>query len=149
MARDHVYIVGAGFSHHAGLPLQAGFTEALLEPRVDEEYPLLPLIHHLSEFVSVAFDHNKSAGASFWPNLEDVFTNLDMAANTGHHLGPHYAPAKLRTTRRVLLARMMCMLHERLSKAAKLKSTDREQRVYIHELGHGHRTKTLSTSEIR
>ena len=117
MARDHVYIVGAGFSHYAGLPLQADFTKALLEPRDDEEYAFLPLIEHLSKFVSTAFDHSKSAGASFWPNLEDVFTNIDMAANTGHHLGTDYAPSKLRTTRRVLLARMMCMLQERLSKA--------------------------------
>jgi hypothetical protein len=117
MARDHVYIVGAGFSHYAGLPLQADFTKALLEPRDDEEYTLLPLIEHLSRFVSAAFGHSKSAAFTFWPNLEDVFTNIDMAANTGHHLGPDYAPSKLRTTRRVLLARMMCMLQERLSKA--------------------------------
>jgi hypothetical protein len=117
MTREHVYIVGAGFSYYAGLPLQADFTKALLEPRDDEEYTLLPLIEHLGRFVGAAFDHHKSAQALFWPNLEDVFTNIDMAANTGHHLGPAYAPSKLRTTRRVLLARMMCMLQERLSKA--------------------------------
>jgi hypothetical protein len=117
MSRKHVYIVGAGFSHHAGLPLQADFTKALLEPRKDEEYALLPLIEHLSEFVHDVFGHKKSAGPQFWPNLEDVFTNIDMAANSGHHLGQAHAPSQLRTARRVLLARMMCMLHERLSKA--------------------------------
>jgi hypothetical protein len=124
MSRSHVYIVGAGFSRYAGLPLQAGFTEALLEPRADEEYPMLPLIGHLGEFVHGAFDHNVSAKAQFWPNLEDVFTNIDMAANTGHHLGSRHPPSMLRTTRRVLLARMMCMLHERFTKAAEIKDND-------------------------
>jgi hypothetical protein len=46
------------------------------------------------------------AKAKFWPNLEDVFTNIDLAANTGHHLGHTNAPSDLRMTRRVLLARM-------------------------------------------
>jgi hypothetical protein len=124
MARTHVYIVGAGFSKYAGLPLQAGFTEALLEPRADEAYPMRPLIKHLGRFVHDAFDHNERAKARFWPNLEDVFTNIDMAANTGHHLGSEHSPSKLRTTRRVLLARMMCMLHERFTTAAKVETKD-------------------------
>jgi len=47
MARSHVYIVGAGFSKHAGLPLQKDFTEALLEPRADEYHPMRPLVEHL------------------------------------------------------------------------------------------------------
>src|SRR5579863_3741776 len=72
--RTHVYIVGAGFSKYAGLPLQAGFTEALLEGRNDELYPMRPLIDHLGTFVNRVFNHNKSAKADFWPNLEDVFT---------------------------------------------------------------------------
>jgi hypothetical protein len=29
------------------------------------------------------FDHNESAKAKYWPNLEDVFTNIDLAANPG------------------------------------------------------------------
>jgi hypothetical protein len=124
MSRTHVYIVGAGFSKYAGLPLQADFTEALLEPRSDEQYPMRPLINHLGQFVHDAFDHKVSANARFWPNLEDVFTNIDMAANTGHHLGSEHSPSVLRTTRRVLLARMMCMLHERFTKAAEVESED-------------------------
>jgi hypothetical protein len=125
--RKHVYIVGAGFSHYAGLPLQAGFTKALLEPRDDEKYALRPLITHLGKFAHDVFGHTKSARAQFWPNLEDVFTNIDLAANSGHHLGQIYAPSKLRTTRRVLLARMMCMLHERLEKAEVEKGQDWDQ----------------------
>jgi hypothetical protein len=77
MRRTHVYIVGAGFSKYAGLPLQKDFTEALLAARADEAHPMQPLIGHLGRFVHDAFDHNESAKAKFWPNLEDVFTNID------------------------------------------------------------------------
>jgi hypothetical protein len=38
MVRKHVYIVVAGFSYYAGLPLQRDFTEALLKSRDNEEY---------------------------------------------------------------------------------------------------------------
>jgi hypothetical protein len=107
---------------YAGLPLQAGFTEALLAPRSEAAHPTHPLIRHLGQFVHAAFDHNESAKARFWPNLEDVFTNIDLAANTGHHLGPNHAPSSLRTTRRVLLARMMYMLNERYIEAETTKS---------------------------
>ncbi len=120
LGRTHVYIVGAGFSHHAGLPLQADFTAALLEPSTNFQ----PLIEHLGTFVHDVFDHHKLANAKFWPNLEDVFTNIDLAANTGHYLGPTHAPSKLRTARRVLLTRMMCMLDERFTKADAAKGDD-------------------------
>ncbi len=121
MRRTHVYIVGAGFSQYAGLPLQAKFTEALLEPRADENYALRPLIDRLSGFVHKAFDHNESANAKYWPELEDVFTNIDLAANSGHHLGAAHAPSDLRSVRRALLARMMFMLNERFGIAEQAK----------------------------
>jgi hypothetical protein len=124
MNSSHVYIVGAGFSKYAGLPLQSNFTEALLEARADEAYPMRPLIDHLGAFVHDVFDHYVTAKARFWPDLEDVFTNIDLAANTGHHLGLTHSPSELRTTRRVLLARMMCMLDERFSKAEAAEGED-------------------------
>ena len=124
MRRTHVYIVGAGFSMHAGLPLQAGFTEALLAPRSEASHPMHPLIELLGKFIHDAFDHQESAKARFWPNLEDVFTNIDLAANTGHHLGQTHAPSALRTTRRVLLARMMYMLNESYIEAERNKTDD-------------------------
>jgi hypothetical protein len=124
MARSHVYIVGAGFSKHAGLPLQSDFTKALLEPRANESDPMRPLAEHLGRFVHDAFDHGKEANAKFWPSLEDVFTNIDLAANTGHHLGHEHAPSDLRMTRRVLLARMIRMLDERFAKAESAKDAD-------------------------
>jgi hypothetical protein len=122
--RTHVYIVGAGFSKYAGLPLQSDFTEALLASRSDRAHPMHPLISHLETFIHDAFDHSESAKAKHWPNLEDLFTNIDLAANTGHHLGATHAPSKLRTTRRVLLARVMYMLNERYLEAEKNKADD-------------------------
>lgn len=127
MSRTHVYIVGAGFSKYAGLPLQSDFTEALLEPRSDESHPMQPLVEHLGRFIHDTFDHGETAKAKFWPSLEDVFTNIDLAANTGHHLGPHNAPSDLRTTRRVLLARMIQMLHERYTVGESAKGSDRKE----------------------
>jgi hypothetical protein len=124
MRSTNVYIVGAGFSKHAGLPLQSDFTEALLEPRADKAHPMLPLVKHLATFVHDTFDHSVSAKAKFWPNLEDVFTNIDLAANTGHHLGLAHPPSSLRTTRRVLLARMMFMLHERYAEGKRAATED-------------------------
>lgn len=111
----HVYIVGAGFSHYAGLPLQSEFTKALLDP---DTLPVTErLVDHLSKFVSRAFDHSKTAKYPRWPHLEDIFTSIDLAANSGHHLGPDDSPSALRMTRRVLLARMMLMLNEHYSHA--------------------------------
>ncbi len=102
---------------YAGLPLQSDFTEALLLSRDDTSHPMHPLMTHLGRFIHDAFDHSESAKAKHWPNLEDLFTNIDLAANTGHHLGPRHAPSNLRMTRRVLLARMMHMLNERYIEA--------------------------------
>lgn len=122
--RATVYVVGAGFSMYAGLPLQLDFTEALLAFRSDKTHPMQPLTAHLAKFIHDAFDHNESAKAKHWPNLEDVFTNIDLAANTGHHLGATHAPSQLRMARRVLLARMMYMLNERYLEAEDRKTED-------------------------
>lgn len=115
--RTHVCIVGAGFSKYAGLPLQSDFTEALLALRSDNSHPMRPLVARLGEFIGSAFGHRESAKAKHWANLEDLFTNIDLVANTGHHLAAAYSPSKLRTTRRILLSGMMSMLNERYLKA--------------------------------
>jgi hypothetical protein len=114
---DTVFIVGAGFSKHAGLPLQANFTEALLDAR-DTKSVSGPLVELLREFVHRTFDHSKTAPSKYWPLLEDIFTSIDLSANTGHHLGPADSPRSLRTMRRVLLSRMMWMLEEQFEAAA-------------------------------
>lgn len=44
------------------------------------------------------------------PSLEDHFTAIDLAANTGHHLGPSYSPRKLRAIRRFSIHRAFQIL---------------------------------------
>lgn len=121
---DVAYIVGAGFSHYAGLPLQSEFTSKLLEPRKDEHNPDYGLVAFLAGFVNEVFDHNKKASARYWPNLEDIFTCIDLAANTGHNLGFNYVPSELRTVRRALLTRTISMLHANYGSACKTDATN-------------------------
>jgi hypothetical protein len=111
------YIVGAGFSWYAGLPLQEKFTSELLEPIKDKNNPDYALVRYLAEFIKAVFDHSRSAPAKYWPNLEDIFTCIDMAANTGHHLCFDFPPSRLRTVRRALLTRIITMLHNNYGRA--------------------------------
>lgn len=113
-----VFIVGAGFSSYTGTPLQSEFTQALLAAReFGEGSASHALVKFLSRFVHHSFDHLRSAQARFWPELEDIFTCVDLSANTGHHLGPKYPPALLRTVRRALLARIVRMLRHAYAEA--------------------------------
>src|ERR1043165_9787174 len=80
--REYVFIVGAGFSRYAGLPLTSEFTEKLLE--VTELKPSGPsayLVPFLRKFVEDVFAHKSSAAAEFWPHLEDIFKSVDLSAN--------------------------------------------------------------------
>jgi hypothetical protein len=113
---ENAYIVGAGFSYYAGLPLQEDFTKYLIEPRDARRDPSRKLIDVLCGFINEAFDHSEKAPARFWPTLEDIFTCIDLSANSGHHFGYHYWPARLRTIRRVLLARIVEMLDQQYVK---------------------------------
>src|SRR5580658_3844796 len=44
------------------------------------------------------------------PSLEDHFTEIDLAANTGHYLGHRYSPKKLRALRRMSIHRALKLL---------------------------------------
>ena len=66
-----VFVVGAGFSLYAGIPLQMDFTDALLGGRGQASGNSGKIVQHLREFINQAFDHKTSAGAQFWPELED------------------------------------------------------------------------------
>lgn len=118
----NAYVVGAGFSFYAGLPLQAKFTEKLLEPRLDKAHPDHSIHKFLAEFIRQAFDHSRKASAEYWPKLEDLFTCIDLAANSGHQLGFKYSPSRLRTVRRVLLTRIIGMLDAEYKRARDIDS---------------------------
>jgi hypothetical protein len=127
MAKAHsnsVFIVGAGFSLYAGIPLQMDFTDALLSGRGDAGGNSGKIVQHLRAFVNRAFDHKTTAGAQDWPELEDIFTCIDLSANSGHNLGPEFSPSELRTIRRALIYRIITMLRERYREARDRKNED-------------------------
>jgi hypothetical protein len=123
-APQSVFVVGAGFSLYAGIPLQMDFTDALLGGRGSADGNSGRIVQHLRKFVNQAFDHKTTAGAQFWPELEDIFTCIDLSANTGHNLGPRFSSSELRTIRRALIYRIITMLRERYREARDQKDSN-------------------------
>jgi hypothetical protein len=119
-----VFIVGAGFSHYAGMPLQHDFTDALLSGRGSASGNSGKIVQHVRRFVNRVFDHKTSADAKYFPELEDIFTCIDLSANTGHNLGSGFSASDLRTIRRGLIYRIITMLRERYREARNRKDTN-------------------------
>jgi len=82
------------------------------------------MVEFLSNFIHDAFGHSFNASAKYWPELEDVFTCVDLSANSGHHLGNTFASADLRTVRRAMLCRIIRMLDQKYQSARKEKGPD-------------------------
>lgn len=112
MSFENLLFVGAGFSANAGLPLASSFTSELLNvKRLNLDGPSNALVRFISGFVDLTFAERRTAAPEDWPELEDVFTLVDLSANTGHHLGM-YSASDLRLVRRALLVRMIRMLSQ-------------------------------------
>ena len=117
---DHLFVVGAGFSRHAGLPLASEFTENLLDTAGLSESALSSeIVPFLKKFVEDAFGHGQNSKPTDWPYLEDIFTCIDLSANSGHHLGKSYSPSDLRTVRRALIVRIILMLTQKYKQRSK------------------------------
>src|SRR6516165_6824219 len=99
----HLFILGAGFSSNAGLPLAGEFTKCLLTTGQLKENTSRRIVEYLHNFVHTTFANGARIEPKNWPPLEDIFTLIDLSANTGHHLGPNFPPAALRTVRRALI----------------------------------------------
>lgn len=109
----NLVIVGAGFSLNAGLPLAGSFTKQLLNlGRVAVDGPSARQISYIKSFADRVFGEGAPRTADEWPDLEDIFTLVDLSANTGHHLGPHFSAADLRIVRRAIIVRMIRMLSQ-------------------------------------
>jgi hypothetical protein len=110
-ADKHLFIVGAGFSWNAGLPLAKEFTKELLDvTKLKKNGPSAILVECMRSFVNDVFGGGSPLGPEEWPQLEDLFTTIDLAANTGHNLGSTYSASDLRAIRRVLIIRLIRML---------------------------------------
>ncbi len=107
-----VLFLGSGFSAHLGLPTSSKLQDHLFECHGDNEEAT-----RLEEFIT-------SRIKEFWekvfgwrdgqprPSLEDHFTQIDFAANSGHSLGHSYGPKKLRAIRRMTIHRVLKLLDE-------------------------------------
>ena len=81
---DHLFIVGAGFACNAGLPLAAEFTQTLLDlTNLRKNAHSRILVECLRSFVDDVFGNGSELAPENWPELEDLFTTIDLAANTG------------------------------------------------------------------
>src|SRR5687767_11572451 len=97
---DTVLIAGAGLSAVAHLPTTSELTKRFLSlpgtlatPAPLQE-AITVILRHYWETVFCYRDGEP-------PSFEDHFTVLDLAANTGHHLGAAYSPKQLRAIRRL------------------------------------------------
>lgn len=109
----NLLIVGAGFSANANLPVASQFTRNLLNiSKLRLDGPSARQIKFIRTFVNRVFGEGESRKAEDWPELEDIFTLIDLSANTGHHLGTSYSAADLRVVRRAIIVRMIRMLDQ-------------------------------------
>src|SRR5437016_4977076 len=104
--RSLALILGSGFSKVAGLPTTQELSSEFLNPPrggvlgkpLEREVSRI-----LNEFWHRVFGYRNGGIA---PSLEDHFTLLDLAANSGHHLGGRYSPKMLRAIRRFSIHRV-------------------------------------------
>lgn len=111
MPKTHIaLIVGAGLSCEAALPSTERLAEQFLESPSDGVVAVeveQEISKHLMKFWQQIFGYVDGKSR---PSLEDHFTAIDLAANTGHHLGPSYSPRKLRAIRRFSIHRAFQIL---------------------------------------
>lgn len=103
------FILGAGFSKNAGIPLQSEFSELLLSNQFDGRIDLV-ITKAIKSYLSDVFGWQEGDDL---PSLEDIFTCIDLSASTGHTLGPNYSPKVLRALRRFLIYRVLSILNYR------------------------------------
>ena len=95
------FILGAGFSKCAGLPVQSEFSSLLTSDLFDSKIDLV-ITKAIKEFLRDIFGWK--IGREL-PSMEDIFTFIDLSAGSGHHLGIKYTPKVLRALRRMLIYR--------------------------------------------
>jgi len=106
-------ILGAGFSCEASLPSTAQLSEQFISISTTDTAHLAieqEITERLTAFWQDVFFYRNPAVK---PALEDHFTAIDLAANSGHHLGTDYSPRKLRAIRRFSIHRAFQILDMR------------------------------------
>ncbi|MCX8131729.1 MAG: hypothetical protein N3I35_16745 [Clostridia bacterium] len=99
-------ILGAGFSKNSGVPVQSEIPGLLISygkgNGFENDVNML-----LKKFMEEIYGYK---GDGHFPNLDDIFTCIDISTNSGHHLGISYSPLTLRGIRRFLVYRVFSIL---------------------------------------
>jgi len=103
---EAVFVLGAGFSVPSGLPPTNEVNRQFLDPGGSSGVETT-ISNYLSIFWQEIFGHMEGGPL---PSLEDHFTALDLAANSGHNLG-RWTPAMLRALRRMSIHRVFEILN--------------------------------------
>jgi len=101
-------ILGAGFSKCADLPLAKDVSKLIFSDKFDK--PLdKSITAAIDEFLKNTFywEHGDPI-----PLLEDIFTMIDLSANSGHNLGRKFTPKLLRAIRQFLIYRIFQILDQ-------------------------------------
>jgi hypothetical protein len=104
-----VLFLGSGFSAAFGLPTTTHLSRMLLDrPDGMHHVPEIEdfITKHIAGYWRTVFGSTGERG----PALEDHFTQIDLAANSGHHLGSSYGPKELRAVRRMSIHRVFSLL---------------------------------------
>jgi SIR2-like domain len=113
--------LGSGFSAELGLPVTSKLQNSLLDSSASEGPEELLREQFISEVIATFWkDVFGWKGSPLRPSLEDHFTQIDLAANTGHYLGHTYSPKKLRAIRRMSIHRALKLVDRRASDTARV-----------------------------
>ena len=116
-----VLFLGSGFSAELGLPTTEELRQIMLEPigaiTPEEMLQETFVSERIQEFGAKVFGWAPGAQK---PSLEDHFTQIDLAANAGHCLGPEYGPRELRAIRRMTIHRIFEVLRRDCSGKAEV-----------------------------
>lgn len=107
--KNTVFILGAGFSKCADLPVQAEFSSLLTSSEFDTAIDKV-ITRAIKKFLEDVFGWKDTREI---PSLEDIFTFIDLSAGSGHHLGIKYTPKLLRALRRMLIYRTFQIIDHR------------------------------------
>lgn len=110
---DTAVILGAGFANCADLPLQDDISSELLASDFDSRLDQV-ITDAITEFLVKSFGWIESDPL---PELEDIFTVIDLSANSGHNLGRKFKPKRLRALRRMLIFRVFSILDRRFKQS--------------------------------
>lgn len=103
------FILGAGFSKCADLPVQAEFSSLLTSDEFHNSIDIV-ITKAIKGFLKDVFGWKEKRNI---PALEDIFTFIDLSAGSGHHLGIKYKPNRLRALRRMLIYRIFQIIDHR------------------------------------